>query len=93
MQAVALVSPQSQTIDGSSPGAAGGLLGAVKKESVTGDHLVEAGPLTVATHGVCCIQHLEKLTVHHTVSSISSRKFCCHTVVFTAACYLKPGAL
>ena len=68
-QAVAHASPRSQTIDGASPGAAGGLLGAVKKDSVTSDHLAEAGPLTVANHGVCCIQHLEKLTVHHAVSS------------------------
>ncbi|CAL5221646.1 g3873 [Coccomyxa viridis] len=65
LQAVAHASPRSQTIDGSSPGAAGGLLGAVKKDSVTADYLAEAGPLAAANHGVCCIQHLEKLTVHH----------------------------
>ena len=69
-QAVAQISPRSQTIDGSSPGSAGVLLGTVKKDSVVGGHLSEAGPLTLADHGVCCIQHLERLTVHHAVSSI-----------------------
>ena len=69
-QAVAHIAPRSQSIDGSSPGSVGGLLGAVKKDSVVGHHLAEAGPLTAANHGVCCIQHLEKLSVHHAVSSI-----------------------
>lgn len=65
------MAPRSQTVDGSNPGSAGGLLGAVKKDSVTGDHLVEAGALTMANQGVCCIQHLERLTMHHAVSSVN----------------------
>ena len=70
-QAVSHMAPQSQTMDGSNPGSAGGLLVTVKRDSMTGDHLVEAGALTMANHGVCCIQHLEKLTAHHAVSSVS----------------------
>ena len=66
-QAVADASPRGQTVDGGIPGAAGAFLGAVKKDAVTADHVAEAGPLSVADQGVCCIEHLEKLTAHHAV--------------------------
>lgn len=88
---MAHASPRSQTIDGSSPGAAGGLLGAVKKDSVTADYLAEAGPLAAANHGVCCIQHLEKLTVHHAVSSISLRLKDKYILVVVADYSFKPS--
>lgn len=43
------------------------MLGSVKKDAVTGDHVAVAGLLSLADQGVCCIQHLEKLAPHHAV--------------------------
>ena len=79
VQAVAKVAPRSQTIDGSTPGSAGRLLGAVMKDVVTGDHVAEGGALAMANHGLCCIQHLEKLTASHTVS-------CAHPLLIPCSC-------
>ena len=70
-QAAAEAAPCSQTVDGSAKGSAEVLLGAVKWDSVTGDHVAEAGALSLAGQGLCCIQHLEKLAAHHAVSCSS----------------------
>lgn len=67
-QAAAEAAPCSQAVDGSAKGSAEMLLGAVKRDSVTGDHVAEAGALSLAGQGLCCIEHLEKLVAHQAVS-------------------------
>lgn len=66
-QAAAGASPRSQSVDGSAQASGGLMLGSVKKDAVTGDHVAVAGLLSLADQGVCCIQHLEKLAPHHAV--------------------------
>ena len=67
LQATAGAAPRSQSLNGAAHGAAGALLAAVQRDTVTGDSVVEAGQLTAGNQGVCCIQHLEKLALQHAV--------------------------